>query len=125
MPSVVINHVYLFLAIGLAVYSQSVIRWRIGLVKDIPDAFFEKLYFIFIFLFEPWVMSSILATFFAGVLWVAALSYFELNYAYPWMALIFIIMTFIGVFFFGESINVNKVSGTLLVVVGLILVARS
>jgi len=120
-----LDHLYLFSAIALAVYSQCIIRWKLTLADDIPEQFTEKMRFIFSFLWEPWVASSVAATFFAGVFWIAALSKFELNYAYPWMALIFILMTYAGVVLFGESINLSKIIGTLLVTLGLILVARS
>ena len=121
----IIDHLYLFSSIGLAIYSQCVIRWRLNLANEVPDGFLEKARFIYSFLWEPWVISSILATFFAGVFWIAALTKFELNYAYPWMALIFIMMTYLGVILFGESINLSKIIGTVLVTIGLILVARS
>ena len=121
----IIDHLYLFSAIALAVYSQCIIRWKIGLAHNIPEGFFEKMRFIVGFLWEPWVASSIAATFIAGIFWIAALSKFELNYAYPWMAMIFIIMTYVGVVLFGESVNLSKIAGTVLVTVGLILVARS
>ena len=121
----ILDHLYLFSAIILAVYSQCVIRWRLSLTENIPENFLDKMRFVFGFLWEPWVISSVAATFFAGLLWIAALSKFELNYAYPWMAMIFIIMTYLGVVLFGESINAFKIIGTVLVVAGLILVARS
>lgn len=120
-----LDHFYLFFAIILAVYSQCVIRWRLGLANQIPEPLQEKIKFVALFLLEPWVISSILATFIAGVFWIVALSKFELNYAYPWMALIFVIMTFAGTLLFGESLSTGKLIGTTLVSVGLVLVARS
>jgi len=118
------DHGYLFSAISLAVYSQCIIRWQLQLHSDIPVNFWPKLKYICVFLIEPWVLSSIMATFFAGIFWIAALSKFELNYAYPWMALIFVIMMFMGGYLFDELITVNKVLGTALVVAGLIIIAR-
>lgn len=120
----IINHSYLLFAVLFAVYSQCIIRWRLQLQGIMPTEFSQKLLFVFHFLLDPWVISSILATFIAGVFWIISLSKFELNYAYPWMALIFIIMMFMGVFLFNESLNNHKVIGTILVVIGLIVVAR-
>jgi len=120
-----IDYFYLFSAIACAVYSQAIIRWRLGLSPEMPENFYLKAKFISTFLIQPWVLSSIVATFFAGILWIISLSKFELNYAYPWMAMIFILMLFVGAFFFEESINLQKILGTILVVIGLIVVARS
>ena len=120
-----LDHLYLFSAIALAIYSQCIIRWRLGMSSDAPDGFVPKMGFVIQFLVEPWVLTSIAATFFAGVFWIVALTKFELNYAYPWMAMIFIAMTFLGAALFGESININKLLGTVLVTLGLVLVARS
>lgn len=89
-----------------------------------PPEFSQKLLFVMRFLLEPWVISSILATFIAGIFWIISLSKFELNYAYPWMALIFVIMMFMGVYLFGESLSNHKIFGTILVTIGLIVVAR-
>ena len=119
------DHFYLVTAIGLAVYSQCIIRWRLSLAPDVPEGIGPKFSFVVRFLLEPWALSSVAATFLAGVLWILALTKFELNYAYPWMATIFILMTFLGATFFGESINLNKILGTVLVTLGLVLVARS
>ena len=50
---------------------------------------------------------------------------FEISYAYPWMALNFVLMLLFGVFLFNESFNLQKFVGTLVVVLGLVLVARA
>ena len=119
------DHIYLLLSIVFAVYSQCVIRWKLSFSESIPVDFMDKIKFVLGFLWDPWVFSSIGATFLAGVFWIAALTRFELNYAYPWMAAIFIIMTFVGTVFFNESLSSNKLLGTALVAIGLIMVARS
>ena len=121
----ILNHSYLLFAITCAVYSQCVIRWRLGLLEsEIPKPFVVKLIFIFHFLLDPWVISSIVATFFAGVFWIISLTKFELNYAYPWMAMIFLIMMFMGTLLFNESLNNYKIIGTIIVCIGLVVVAR-
>jgi len=121
----IINHSYLLFSISLAIYSQCIIRWRLQSQDIMPAEFAQKLIYVFHFLLDPWVISSIVATFFAGIFWIISLSKFELNYAYPWMALIFILMMFMGVYLFDESLNKQKIIGTILVVIGLIIVARS
>lgn len=121
----ILDHFYLFGAISLAIYSQCIIRWRLGFEPDIPSGIALKINFVMKFLIQPWVMSSVLATFISGVLWILALTRFDLNYAYPWMAMIFIVMSFLGAILFGESLNAYKIIGTMMVTFGLILVARS
>jgi len=120
----ILDHGYLLFAIVCAVYSQCVVRWRLQLSDEIPEGLFLKIKFIMLFLLQPWVLSSVIATFFAGVFWIIALTRFELNYAYPWMAMIFVVMMCMGWLLFDESITPNKVIGTTLVVFGLIIIAK-
>jgi uncharacterized membrane protein len=55
---------------------------------------------------------------------MAAMTRFELNYAYPFMSLAFIIVMVLSVLFFQEQLTLNRVIGTLLVVGGLMVVTR-
>jgi uncharacterized membrane protein len=56
---------------------------------------------------------------------MAAMTRMELNYAYPFMSLAFIIVMLFSVFFLNESLTFQSMLGTLLVVAGLIIIARA
>lgn len=106
------------------VYSQSVIRWRLSSVGSVPESFSEKAYFLLLFLLDPWVLSAVLGTFFSGLFWILSLTKFELSYAYPWLASVFILMMLVGVVFFEETFSLSKMMGTFLVVFGLVIASR-
>lgn len=100
-------------------------RWQVNEAGTLPEAWPQRINFIFHLLINPWVASGILATFLAGITWMLTMTRFELSYAYPWTSLNFVLVLFAGVLIFGESINTAKWLGTGLVIVGVILLARS
>ena len=59
------------------------------------------------------------------VLWLLVLSKVDVSQAYPFVGAGFIITMIGGAIFFGEPITLARVGGTLLIGVGLVLVARS
>lgn len=119
------NHLYIFSTIFFTVYSQLIMRWQVSSAGSLPEGGIEKCLFVGHLLFKPWVLSSIIATFLAGVSWMLAMTKFEISYAYPWTALNFVLMLLLGVFLFNESLNLQKLIGTLIVIVGIVLVARA
>ena len=57
--------------------------------------------------------------------WIAVLSRVDLSLAYPFVGLGFVLTFLIGTFFLGETANAARLTGTLLIMVGAVLVARS
>lgn len=120
-----VDHIYIFATIFFTVYSQLIMRWQVSLAGALPDSLPGKLQFILLLFFKPWVISSIAATFLAGVSWMLAMSKFEISYAYPWISLNFVLMLVFGVLLFGESFNYTKLLGTCIVIVGIFVMARA
>ncbi len=118
------GYIYLLCTILFTVYSQLVIRWRVGEADALPESAFDKIEFVFRLLLQPWVVTAIFATLLAGVSWMLTMTKLELSYAYPFVSLTFLIMTAAGVLLFGEVLSPSKVVGTILVMVGLIVVAN-
>lgn len=119
------NHLYIVSTILFTLYSQLVMRWQVSNAGNLPEGGLEKLLFICSLLLKPWVLSSIAATFLAGVSWMLTMTKFEISYAYPWTALNFVLILLLGVFVFNESFNVQKLIGTLIVFLGIVLIARA
>lgn len=120
----ILSHFYIFGSIVFMLYSQCIIKWRLDSAGTLPEGLNDKALFLLQFLMTPWVLSAIFATFMSGVFWIMALTRFELSYAYPWMALIFILMLFMSAIFFNETLSFGKLLGTTLVVIGLTLTVR-
>ena len=119
------NHIYIIATIFFGVYSQLIMRWQVSLAGNLPADNMGKVYFIGKLLLNPWVLSGIGATFLGGITWMLAMTKFEISYAYPFISLNFILVLGLGVFFFNESFSSMKLLGTLLVIVGIIILSRS
>lgn len=65
-----------------------------------------------------------LAGFLAFLCWMAAMTKFELSYAYPFMSLSFLLVLILSAVLFREPMTIAKTVGVTLVVVGLIIASR-
>ena len=118
-------HVCVAATLFLTVYGQLVLKWQMTGAGALPDGGKARLVFLLSQLLNPWVMSGLLAAFVASMFWMAAMTRLELGYAYPYMSLAFVLVMMFGAVFMGEAVTVGRVIGTLLVISGLALIARS
>jgi multidrug transporter EmrE-like cation transporter len=119
------GHVYILLTIAFTVYGQLVLKWQIGQAGQLPTDMLGKIIFLLRQFLNPWILSGLAAAVIASLAWMAAMTRFEINYAYPFMSLAFVIVMGFSVLFLGESLTAGRVAGTLLVVLGLIVLARA
>lgn len=119
------GHVYIALTLLFTVYGQLVLKWQMGGAGTLPPGAIEKVGFLLRQFLHPWVFSGFAAAFLASLAWMAAMTRFELNYAYPFMSLAFVIVMLFSVLFLGEQLNFARVAGTVMVVAGLIVIARA
>lgn len=119
------GHAFILSTILFTVYSQLIMRWQVGLAGPLPDGLLNKTVFLGTLLLNPWVLSGIVATFLGGVSWMLVMTRFEISYAYPFVSLSYILVLVAGVLLFNESFSVLKAVGTLVVVGGLIIIARN
>lgn len=118
------GHIYIVLTLAFTVYGQLVLKWQMGGAGPLPDGHLTKLVFLLRQFLNPWVVSGLASAFVASLAWMAAMTRFDLNYAYPFMSLAFVIVMVLGVLFLGEIVTTGKVVGTLMVVLGLAMIAR-
>lgn len=71
------------------------------------------------------VMSGMALYGLSFILWVKVLSKVELSYAYPFVSLGYIVILCFSYFVFKENISLFRAIGTLLIMVGVVFVARS
>lgn len=89
-----------------------------------PTTFSQKIPFLIKLLLNPWVMSGMVAGFCALVCWLAAMTKFDLSYAYPFMSLAFVLVLILSAVLFHETVTAPKVLGVLLIIVGIIVASR-
>lgn len=124
-PFDVIGHVFIALTLTFTVFGQLVLKWQMGGAGPLPEGSLPKLQFLLQQFLNPWIFSGFASAFLASLAWMAAMTRFELGYAYPFMSLAFVIVMAFGAVFLGEAISLEKIAGTLLVVVGLTVIARA
>jgi len=61
----------------------------------------------------------------AVVTWMALLSKVDLSFAYPTLALGYVLIFLISYFFLGESINIYRIIGMFLIIGGIIFIFKS
>lgn len=122
--STVVDHGYIALTILFTVYSQLVLRWQSARLGAAPEHMTDKVLFVLPLLLNPWVISALVATFLAGLSWMIAMTRFQLSYAFPFASLSYVLIMFAAFFVFGEPPTAAKMIGTLIVVAGLVVIAR-
>jgi hypothetical protein len=87
----------------LTVYGQLIIKWRINNLGPVPYLLMPKMISLISNIFDVYIFSGLLSAFIALILWMAALTKFELNYAYPFMSFSFIIVSIESKYILGEQ----------------------
>ena len=119
------GYFYIIGTIFFTVYGQIVLKWRMNTVDVLPEGTLEKIYFLIKLLFDPWIFSGFLSAFVASLFWMAAMTKFDISFAYPFMSSAFILVFVLSVFFFQEPVTWQKLLGLLFIVLGIIITSRS
>lgn len=118
------GHAYVLATLLLTVYGQLVLKWQMLGVGQLPALFLDKLLFLLRLVANPWVLSGFVAAFLASLCWMAAMTRLEMSYAYPFMSLSFVLVVAAGAIFYGEPLTLAKLAGVLMVIAGLVVIAR-
>jgi multidrug transporter EmrE-like cation transporter len=119
-----LDYLYIFATIAFTVYGQLILKFRIANHGALPTDAADKLRFLLSLLLDPGILSGLFAGFAASVAWMAAMTKFELSYAYPFMSLNFVVVLVLSGWLFSEPITVHKVVGVALIVLGTMVAAR-
>ena len=115
------GHIYLLGTVVFTVYGQLILKWRIVQYGQMPEAFSGKLYFLLKAMLDPYILSGLFSAFIASTFWMAAMTKFDVSYAYPFItAGLTLVTVFMAILILGESVNIYKISGLFLVVTGVV-----
>jgi multidrug transporter EmrE-like cation transporter len=118
------GYLYISLTILFTVYGQLILKQQVNTLGPQPTGVeLIPFYLKFIFL-RPLVLSGFASAFIASLAWLAALSKFDLSFAYPFMSLNFVVVTGLSIMFFNESLNFYKVIGLTLICIGVFIAGR-
>jgi uncharacterized membrane protein len=84
----------------------------------------EKTKFLISIIFDPVIFSGFVAAFLASLAWMAAMTKFDLSYAYPFMSLNFVVVLLLSGWLLSEPLTVQKVLGVGLIVLSTVVVAN-
>jgi multidrug transporter EmrE-like cation transporter len=119
------GYIYIFGTIFFTVYGQLAIKYGVSTKGELPASALEKLCFFSQLFLNPFIFTGFLSAFVASLFWMAAMTKFELSYAYPFMSLSFVLVFILSVFLFQESVTMTKVLGLSLIVLGIFVTSRS
>lgn len=119
------GYFYIFGTIFFTVYGQIVLKWRILDIGELPETFINKVIFLTKLLFDPWIFSGFLSAFVASFFWMAAMTKFDLSYAYPFMSGAFVLVFLFSAILFHEPVTWQKILGLILIVAGIVVTSRS
>lgn len=74
---------------------------------------------------SPWVWAGLALYGIGAVAWIAVLARLELSYAYPFLALNFVLITLTSRFILGEQVSLARWLGIAVICLGILLVAWS
>jgi len=117
-------HLYIFGTILFTVYGQLIIKWRIPFHGALPGELTEKIVFLLKLFFDPFILSGFVAAFLASLCWMAAMTAFDLSYAYPFMGLNFVLVFLASAILLSEQVTLYKVAGLILIVLGILISSR-
>lgn len=118
------GYVYVLGSVLCTVFGQIVVKWQVAKAGALPATISEKIPFLLKLVLNPWIISGMVAGFFALICWLAAMTKFELSYAYPFMSLAFVFVLILSAILFHEAVTLPKVFGVLLVMAGIIVASR-
>ncbi len=115
----------IFLCCFLTVCGQ--VCLKIGLYKNtgfwLPhQSFFKN---ITNWITSPIILFGVFTYLIATVMFMYLLDRYELTYFYPWTALTYIFAFLAGIIIFNEPTSMQRILGTIIIVIGVIVISRS
>lgn len=71
-----------------------------------------------------WVVLGLALYFLSAVVWLGVLARVEVSFAYPFVGIGFIFTMLLGWLLMGDTINLQRAAGTLMIAGGVVLIAR-
>ena len=112
-------HLLLVAVLVLSVYSQLIMKSRALVHASGANSSVDYLQYLIGMATDWRVLSAAGATFLAGVCWLLALQRLELAYAFPFIALSFVLIPVSANLFLGEPLPMAQLLGLVLVFAGI------
>jgi uncharacterized membrane protein len=113
----------IIILIGILFASLGQVFWKIGMnsIGAIDNFSISGIISMF---FNPIVLLGLFMYGLSTIFWLIALSKKDLSYVYPFISLTFIIVLILSHFILKEQVSTARIVGTIIIVVGLMVVVR-
>jgi drug/metabolite transporter (DMT)-like permease len=110
--------------IGVIFAAFGQVSWKLGMNQagQLAALNFASLSTV---LLNPYVLLGFVMYGLSAFFWLIALSKKDLSFVYPFISLTYILVLVLSSLVLKESIGANKLVGTLIIIVGLIIIARA
>jgi len=106
-----------FVVLAFTVYGQLVIKAR-AVIHAVQGGARGKLYYLALMFSDLWTLSALAAAVAAAVFWMLALQRLDIGYAYPFIALSFVLVPLGATALFGEPLPATQLLGIALIIAG-------
>ena len=115
------KYFYLTGTVLFTAYGQLILKISIAKYGKLPDSLAGKFLFLFKVMIDPFVLSGFISAFIASFFWMAAMTKFDLSFAYPVIVGgLLLITTLLGILFLNEPVTCGKVIGPILIISGIV-----
>jgi len=118
------DYLYIVSTIVFTTYGQLIMKWQVSKVGPLPERLSEKLLFLATLLFNPWIISGMMGAFLAMLSWFAAMTKFQLSFAYPILSLAFVLVLVFSIILLHEPVSLPKFLGVALIICGIFVATR-
>ena len=119
-------YAYIVTTVCFTVFGQLLIKWRIAHYGALPESLSAKMLFFSKVLVDPFIVFGLASAFVASIFWIAAMTKFDLSYAYPVITAGLTLLTvLLAIVLLGEPLSWSKIVGVILISIGVIVTGQS
>ena len=115
-------HLSIFVVLALTTYGQLTLKSR-SLVHGSMAENSDNIRYLLAMFTDVWALSAWSAAVLAGCFWMLALEKSNLGYAFPFMALTFVLVPIGAAVLLGEPLPLLRMAGVCLIIIGVTLSA--
>jgi multidrug transporter EmrE-like cation transporter len=109
----------------LVVYSQVIVKWRVGTLSDAIGAGHPGMYKYIMYLFDPFILSAYVAGLIGSFAWLFTVSKLPLALAFPvYQGLTFLLVVIASAIILNEPMTSPKIIGICMILGGVIVGTR-
>ena len=110
----------------LVVFSQLVTKWRISYLADVTLNMPDRWSRLTFYMLDPYIVTCYASSFLASIAWLFVVERYEISNAFPiYIGLTILLVSIVGSLIFNEPLTQAKLLSIVLIIVGVIIGARS